>query len=250
MKYILLYASIVLPQVEGVTVTSNVSDGSPSLTVSWTAVSDESGINYTVWYSTSAETEPPYGAITITGLTGTSTTLSGLEEDTEYYIWVAAVSSDGQGSYSTRVSQTTNTGIVYTLCIYLCNVNVRMYIEKSILQYICLNMSYSVPGALTDLMIYPTSGSCDQLMVTWTAPSNTGGLPVKYTVYVNGAEIQSLIATNSTILSDLTADTEYTVTVVAVNELGEGGNVTGTGRTRPEGINKNHVVIYAHMYFV
>ena len=98
-------------------------------------------------------------------------------------------------------------------------------------------MSYSVPGAPTDLMIYPTSGSCDQLMVTWTAPSNTGGLPVKYRAYVNGVEIQSMIANDSTILSNLTADTEYTVTVVAVNELGEGGNVTETGRTKPEGLN-------------
>ena len=105
-------------------------------------------------------------------------------------------------------------------------------------------MSYSVPGAPTDLMIYPTSGSCDQLMVTWTAPSNTGGLPVTYRVYGNGVEIQSLIANDSTMLSDLTADTEYTVTVVAVNELGDGENVTGTGRTRPEGINKNHVAIH------
>ena len=118
---------------------------------------------------------------------------------------------------------------------------------KSILQYKCLNVSYLVPGAPTDLMIYPPSESCDQLMVTWTAPSNTGGLPVKYTVYGNGVEIQSMIATESTILSDLIADTEYTVTVVAVNELGDGENVTGTGRTRPEGINKNHVVC---TYFV
>ena len=119
-----------LPQVQ-VTVTSGVSDGSPTLEVSWTAVPG-SGITYTVRYSTSAETEPPYGAVTITGLTGTSTTLSGLEQGTRYYIWVAAVSSVGQGSYSTRVSETT----------------------------------YTVPGAPTDLMIYPPSGSCDQLMVT------------------------------------------------------------------------------------
>ena len=121
---------------------------------------------------------------------------------------------------------------------------------KSILQYICLDVSYSVPGAPTDLMIYPPSGSCDQLMVTWTASSNTGGLPVTYTMYGNGVEIQSLIANDSTILSNLTADTEYTVTVVAVNELGEGGNVTGTGRTRPEGLNKKHVVIRICTYFV
>ena len=246
MKYILLYASIVLPQVQDVTVTSGVLDGSPSLTVSWSAVSDESGINYTVWYSTSngTETEPPSGASIVSGITGTSTTLSGLEEDTEYYIWVAAVSSDGQGSYSARVSHITNTGIVYTL-----HMNVHI-LEKGILQYICLNVSYLVPDAPTDLMIYLPSGSCDQLMVTWTTPSNTGGLPVNYTVYRNGVEIKSMITTESTILSDLTADTEYTVTVVTVNELGEGRNVTGTGRTRPEGLNKNHVVIYAHMYFV
>ena len=116
----LYYTSIVLPQVQDVTVTSGVSDGSPSLEVSWTAVSDESGINYTVWYSTSSgtETEPPSGASIVSGITGTSTTLSGLKQGTRYYIWVAAVSSDGQGSYSTRVSQTTNTGIIYTL--YLC----------------------------------------------------------------------------------------------------------------------------------
>ena len=39
------------PQVENVTVTRGVSDGSPSLTVSWSAVPG-SGITYTVWYST------------------------------------------------------------------------------------------------------------------------------------------------------------------------------------------------------
>ena len=111
-------------------------------------------------------------------------------------------------------------------------------------------MSYSVPDAPTDLMIYPPSGSCDQLMVTWTASSNTGGLPVMYTVFGNGVEMHSMIATESTILRNLTADTEYTVTVVAVNELGEGGNVTGTGRTRPEGLNKKHVVIRICTYFV
>ena len=93
--------------------------------VSWTAVSDESGITYTVWYSTNSgtKTEPPLGASRVSGIPGTSTKLSGLEEDTEYYIWVAAVSSDGQGSYSARVSQTTKAGTyVYFALIqmYVC----------------------------------------------------------------------------------------------------------------------------------
>ena len=96
------------PQVQGVTVTRGVSGGSPSLTVSWTAVSG-SGITYTVRYSTSSgtTTEPPSGASTMSRITGTSTTLSGLTQGTMYYIWVVAFSSVGQGPYSTRVSETT-----------------------------------------------------------------------------------------------------------------------------------------------
>ena len=97
-----------------------------------------------------------------------------------------------------------------------------------------------VPGAPTNLMISPPSGSCDQLMVTWTAPSNTGGLPVKYTVYGNDTLIHLMLnatTTTTTTLNELTADTQYTVRVVAFNDLGDGGEVTGTGRTRPEGIH-------------
>ena len=110
-------------QVQGITVTRGVSDGSPSLTVSWTAISDESGITYTVRYSTSSGTitEPPSVASTVKGITGTSTTLSGLEQGTKYYIWVAAFSTDGQGPYSERTLQTTHAGIICTLykCIYM-----------------------------------------------------------------------------------------------------------------------------------
>ena len=88
-------------------------------------------------------------------------------------------------------------------------------------------------------MISPPSGSCDQLMVTWTAPSNTGGLSVKYIVYGNETLIHSMINTTTTTatLNDLTANTQYTVRVVAFNDLGDGGEVTGTGRTRPQGIH-------------
>ena len=98
----------------------------------------------------------------------------------------------------------------------------------------CYCISYPVPGAPTNLMI---SGSCDQLMVTWTAPSNTGGLPVKYKVYRNDDEVHSNRTTTTTTWSGLTANTKYTVRVVAFNDLGDGGNATGTGRTRPEGIS-------------
>ena len=86
-------------------------------------------------------------------------------------------------------------------------------------------------------MISPPSGSCDQLMVTWTAPSNTAGLSLKYKVYRDGTLIHSMRTTTTTTWSGLTANTQYTVRVVAFNDLGDGGDVTGTGRTltRPQG---------------
>ena len=97
--------------------------------------------------------------------------------------------------------------------------------------------NHIVPGAPTNLMISPPSGACDQLMVTWTAPSNAGGLPVKYKVYRDSDEVHSMITRTTTTWSGLTANTQYTVRVVAFNDLGDGGEVTGTGNTKPQGIS-------------
>ena len=78
-------------------------------------------------------------------------------------------------------------------------------------------------------------------MITWTAPANTGGLPFYYYLFLN--EYPLLVSNNQlSILGNLTANTEYRVTVAAFNELGEGGNVTGIGLTRPEGINKKRYI--------
>ena len=84
-----------------------------SLTVSWTAVPG-SEITYTVWYSTNSGTtaEPPSGALNVSGITGTSTTLSRLAQCTTYYIWVSAVSSGVPGTYSMRMSEITYSGNV------------------------------------------------------------------------------------------------------------------------------------------
>ena len=102
---------------------------------------------------------------------------------------------------------------------------------------------YPVPGTPTDLTISPPPGSCNELNISWTAPANTGGLPVNYTLYLNGDFKNPLTVSNNvlTIMNNLTANTEYTVMVVAFNELGEGGNVTETGKTRPEGLS--HIML-------
>ena len=120
---VLFYSYVVLPTVEDVNAIEDVLNGSLSLRVSWNAVPG-SGITYTVAYSNSSGTitEPPSGALTVKGITGTSTTLSGLTQGIRYYIWVAAFSLNGQGPYSIRTSQTTYAGMLCTLykkCMYI-----------------------------------------------------------------------------------------------------------------------------------
>ena len=103
-------------KVQGVTVTRTSRGSYPSVTVSlrvsWSAVSG-SGITYTVCYNTTSGTQsdPPSDAnCDASRITGTSTTLGSLSIGTTYYIWVAAVSSDGRGQYSDRRQERTYQG--------------------------------------------------------------------------------------------------------------------------------------------
>ena len=117
-------------KVQSVTVTRTSQGSHPSVTValsvSWSAVSG-SGITYTVCYSATngTQSDPPPGANCGTsGITGTSTTLGSLSIGTTYYIWVAAVSSDGRGPYSDRQQETTyqgkqSQGNSYTYLVYI-----------------------------------------------------------------------------------------------------------------------------------
>ena len=90
-------------QVQGVT----LSGSGTSLTVSWTAVTNPMyAIGYVVKYSTDSgtETDPPSDAMKRSGITATSTTLTGLQSGTTYYVWVAAeiLGAGVQGNYSVR----------------------------------------------------------------------------------------------------------------------------------------------------
>ena len=96
-------------QVQGV----NVTQSGTSLTVSWTAVTHQMyNISYVVRYSTEpgTETDPPSIAMKRSGITATSATLTGLQPNTTYYVWVAAEIFDAgvQGPYSMRVSNLGN----------------------------------------------------------------------------------------------------------------------------------------------
>ena len=83
-----------------------------SSTVSWTAVTGTDpkyAIVYVVRYSADngTETDPPSDAMKRSGITDTSTTLTGLQSNTtNYYVWVAAeiLGAGVQGPYSMRTS--------------------------------------------------------------------------------------------------------------------------------------------------
>ena len=107
-------------EVFGSGITYIVQGSSPALIVSWRAVSG-SGITYTVCYSTTngTQSDPPSGAnCGARGITSTSTTLGPLSRGTTYYIWVAAVSSDGRGAYSDRQQARTYNGKLQGIATY------------------------------------------------------------------------------------------------------------------------------------
>ena len=66
-------------------------------------------VTYTVKYSNqSGEVNtPPEGALETTEINGNSTILTELERGTTYYIWVVAVSEEGEGPHSDRTSEVT-----------------------------------------------------------------------------------------------------------------------------------------------
>ena len=95
-------------KVMGVRVNPGVMNLSPTLTVTWQGLPEET-VTYTVKYSTQLGevNTPPEGALNVTGVSGTSTILTALERGTTYYIWVVGVSEGGEGPHSDRMSGAT-----------------------------------------------------------------------------------------------------------------------------------------------
>ena len=93
------YVDPTLPSVVGVSVTPVVQGGTPSLSVTWTAVNDPS-VSYSVVYSTTGGSVPPAGAMMSGSTTQPPLTLTGLTPGTTYHIWVAADAEGLTRSYS------------------------------------------------------------------------------------------------------------------------------------------------------
>ena len=157
----------------------------------WTAPSDNGGAaisDYDVRYQ---EGSTAGGTWTALGQTTTSYTVSSLDKGTEYTFQVRAVNSVGDSAASSSDTTTTLT---------------------------------TVPGAPTSLSVTTGETTAD---LSWTAPTDTGGTAITEYQYrfttgstAGGTWTDTDSTAVSVTISSLTADTEYTFQVRAVNSVG------------------------------
>ena len=89
---------------------SNVMASPTSLTISWSLVGDVTATgDYTISYS-NTNTQCFTDSDDITGITATETTLTGLQEGTQYSITVTVMLSDGKTGSDTTTGTTMATG--------------------------------------------------------------------------------------------------------------------------------------------
>jgi hypothetical protein len=127
---------------------------------------------------------------TVTGVTGSPVTITGLTNGTSYDFEVAAVNADGTGSPSSPSN---------------------------------VVVPSSVPDAPTNVTATAGNG---QATVSWTAPNNEGSLITSYNIYVySGSTFITKVTgvtSNPAIVTGLTNGTSYDFEVSAVNADGEG----------------------------
>ncbi len=165
--------------------------------LSWNAV--PGATSYNIKYGTT--NTGPYGTV-ISGVTGTSSTVTGLTDGTQYYFVVSAVGPGGEGSNST---QATTTPVA------------------------------PAPAAPTGVT---ASGGDTQVGLSWTASAGATSYIVKYGTTIGGPYGTTIpgISGTSTTVTGLTDGTTYYFVVVATNSGGPSGNSTEANATPLSGV--------------
>lgn len=169
---------------------AGVTDDSHKVVLTWTAPVDNGGAaitDYTVQYS--ADNGDDIWETFADGVsTNTTATVTGLTNGTAYYFRVRAVNPNGNSSASVTQPRVIPAG------------------------------DPTVPRAIT------TAPGQDSILVSWTAPESTGGVPI--VGYRASTPVGGNIASCSTTdaltcrITGLTINTDYTVTVTATNAAG------------------------------
>ena len=147
------------------------------------------------------------------------------------YLGATLASTKTTTTTSTTISDLTN-GSTYTFRVAATNGGViGAYSAPSA----ALSL-YTAPGAPTQLK---AASGVGVIYLNWTAPANTGGLPItKYTILRDFADAIDVSGDQtSAVISGLTVGVPYTFRVVAVNTTGtsaESNSATGTPGAAPE----------------
>jgi hypothetical protein len=148
-----------------------------SASIGWTA-STTNPLGYEIYYNTTGIAPGPTTTPQVTGVTGTTNTISGLAINTTYYIWVRArCSSTDASPWSGPVTVFTNycapTGGSSSTTYYLNNVTTTGgwtnlgYTASSYTAYVNSNMSFlSSPGSSV-VMNLATSGGSTYYYYVW-----------------------------------------------------------------------------------
>jgi hypothetical protein len=198
--------------------------GQGQVSVSWTSPADFGGTgitSYTLQRATNAGFTT--GVVTTTGLTGLSTTVTGLTNGTAYYFRVYAVNAVGTAAGTGSAWRTAGSSVTPTA-------------------------SATVPGAPTSPIAQQQSPqNSNGLFFDWTAPASNGGSALTgYAVQYSTVEDQfgSPVMTGSTSsffnINGLLSGATYYMRVAAVNAIGTGpysGTVSATTYTPATGSN-------------
>jgi hypothetical protein len=181
----------------------NAVAGNAQVGLSWNSVANAT--SYTVKYGTTAG--GPY--TTIVPVAGTSTTITGLTNDTPYYFIVTATNSGGEGTASAQATATPTAAVL------------------------------PIPGAPTGLV---ATGGNGQVGLTWNSVAGAASYNIHYGTTSGGPYGLSVvnIAGTSTNVTGLTNNTAYYFVVTAVNASGESivsTQATATPTSGVQGLN-------------
>lgn len=181
--------------------TATMTSGTTTATITWTEPASSNGSSIT-GYSVKATSTSGTTITKSTGSTDTSYNFTGLSYGVTYTFTVAAINSVGTGSYSSSSNSVQST---------------------------------STPNAPT---IGTVSISVDKLetTVSWTAPSDNGGLDI-LGYYITSSPATSTFtadaSSNSVTFTGLSYWTSYTFTVAAYNSAGTGTSSSASNSITP-----------------
>lgn len=197
--------------------------GDQQVTVTWTAPASDGGfpiVQYIVQYSLNTVYWTNYSVVSATGVYPQSVTITGLQNNTKYYVGIYAVNTMGASAYPGIIAIST----------------------------------YSVPSI--PLAVTLTGGQDIIIPVNWSPPIDNGGTPItgyriEYTTDIttwNNVPVTVSATSNAYIITNVNNQTIYYVRVAAENLVGLGSYspIVSTTTLQPPSVPTNLIATPAY----